>query len=102
MGFRCRNANVAACSDEWRQMAKEAGKKIVELTIADWKPRDHITRENYINAIKYIMAIGGSTNSVLHMPAVAKQAGIDIEYDLFDQLSNQIPLISTIYPSHPT
>ncbi|WP_066458062.1 dihydroxy-acid dehydratase [Anaerotruncus rubiinfantis] len=96
------NANVAACSDEWRQMAKEAGKKIVELTIADWKPRDHITRENYINAIKYIMAIGGSTNSVLHMPAVAKQAGIDIEYDLFDQLSNQIPLISTIYPSHPT
>ena len=95
------NASVAANSDEWHAMARETGRRIVALVREDWRPLDHITRENYINVIKYIMAIGGSTNSVLHIPAVARQAGLDIPYDLFDQLSNEIPLISTIFPSHP-
>lgn len=95
------NASVAANSKRWHQMARETGRKIVSMVQSDWKPLEHITRENYINVIKYVMAIGGSTNSVLHIPAVARQAGIDISIDMFDKLSDVIPLISTIYPSHP-
>ncbi|MCL2000010.1 MAG: dihydroxy-acid dehydratase, partial [Planctomycetes bacterium] len=96
------NASVAANSPEWRQMARDAGRRVVELVRENWRPLDHIHRENYLNAIRYVMAIGGSTNSVLHMPAVARQAGIALEWSEFDSISEQIPLISVIYPSHPT
>ncbi len=95
------NASVAASSPAWKQMAKDAGRRVVELVRENWRPRDHITMESYLNCIRYIMAIGGSTNSVLHMPAVARQAGLTIEWRLFDEISEQVPLISTIYPNHP-
>ena len=49
-----------------------------------------------------MMATGGSTNSLLHIPALARQAGIEITPETFDQISREIPLISTIYPNHPT
>ncbi len=95
------NASVAANSPEWRQMARDAGRRVVELVRENWRPLDHIRRENYLNAIRYVMAIGGSTNSVLHMPAVARQAGIGLEWSAFDAESERIPLLSAIYPSHP-
>lgn len=94
------NASVAANSEEWKQMARESGELIVELIKKDWKPKDHITLESYLNFIKYVMATGGSTNTVLHLPAVAKQAGFKITYEDFDRISREIPLLSTIYPSH--
>ncbi|MDL2324712.1 dihydroxy-acid dehydratase [Ruminococcaceae bacterium OttesenSCG-928-A16] len=96
------NASVAANSAEWKEMAKAAGAKVVELVQKDWRPKEHIAEKNYLNAIAYIMATGGSTNSVLHMPAVAQQAGIALNWQQFDTLSKKVPLISTIYPSHPT
>jgi len=96
------NASVAANSEEWKQMARESGELIVELIKKDWKPKDHITMESYQNFIKYVMATGGSTNTVLHLPAVAKQAGFKITYEDFDRVSREIPLLSTIYPSHDT
>lgn len=83
-------------------MARESGELIVELIKKDWKPKDHITLESYLNFIKYVMATGGSTNTVLHLPAVAKQAGFQITYEDFDRISREIPLLSTIYPSHDT
>ena len=96
------NASVAANSEEWKQMARESGELIVELIKKDWKPKEHITMESYMNFIKYVMATGGSTNTVLHLPAVAKQAGFKITYEDFDRISREIPLLSTIYPSHDT
>ena len=96
------NASVAANSEEWRQMARDSGELIVELIKKDWKPKTHITMDSYMNFIKYVMATGGSTNTVLHLPAVAKQAGFQITYEDFDRISREIPLLSTIYPSHDT
>jgi dihydroxy-acid dehydratase len=96
------NASVAANSEEWKQMARDSGTLIVDLIKKDWRPKDHIPLESYMNFIKYVMATGGSTNTVLHLPAVAKQAGYQITYEDFDRISREIPLLSTIYPSHDT
>lgn len=95
------NAAVPACSDEWLKMAKEAAAKIVKLVKADKKPRDYIKKANFENAIKVVLATGGSTNAILHIPAIANQAGIDISIEEFDTLSKNVPVLSTIYPSHP-
>lgn len=94
------NASVAANSEEWKQLAKDSGRVIVELIEKDWRPKDNIPFEAYLNVIRYVMATGGSTNTVLHLPAVAKQAGFTIGYEEFDQISKEIPVLSTIYPSH--
>ena len=66
------------------------------------KPRDFVTESSFRNVISYVMATGGSTNTLLHLPAIAKQAGIEIAPELFDELSEKVPVISTIYPNHKT
>ncbi|MDR1519148.1 MAG: dihydroxy-acid dehydratase [Planctomycetota bacterium] len=96
------NASVAANSPEWRRLARESGTRIVELVKAGRRPRDFIDRESFLNCVRYIMAVGGSTNSLLHLPAAARQAGIALTWDDFDRVSGEIPLISAIYPNHPT
>jgi dihydroxy-acid dehydratase len=96
------NASVRAQSDAWRGMAKEAARKIVELVKQEVRPLDVLTMANFRNVIRYVMATGGSTNTLLHLPAIASQANYDISPELFDRLSSEIPLISTIYPNHPT
>lgn len=96
------NATVRAQSDEWRKMAEEAGRRIVTLVKDEVRPRDVVTLESFKNVIRYVMATGGSTNSLLHIPASAAQMGYTITPDLFDEISREVPLISTIYPNHPT
>jgi len=83
-------------------MAKEAAKRIVELVREEIRPLDLIKYENFVNAVRYMMATGGSTNSILHIPAIARQAGYKITPELFDKISREVPVISTIYPNHPT
>ncbi|GAA4296598.1 dihydroxy-acid dehydratase [Anaerocolumna aminovalerica] len=95
------NASVRCQSKEWNEMAKIVGKRIVELVKEEVKPRDIIKKENFENAVKYMMATGGSTNSILHIPAMARQADIEIIPEIFDDISRKIPVISTIYPNHP-
>ncbi|WP_313127939.1 dihydroxy-acid dehydratase [Anaerocolumna sp.] len=96
------NASVRCQSEEWNEMAKTTGKRIVELVKEEVRPRDIIKKENFENAVKYMMATGGSTNSILHIPAMARQADIEIIPEIFDDISKKIPVISTIYPNHPT
>lgn len=96
------NASVRSQTAEWHEMAITAAKKIVELVKKEIRPLDIIKRSNFENSVKYMMATGGSTNSILHIPAMAKQAGIDITPEVFDEISRKIPVISTIYPNHPT
>jgi dihydroxy-acid dehydratase len=81
--------------------ARQAGKRILELVKQDIKPSDILKYESFQNAIAVSMAIGGSTNSVIHIPAIAYEAGISIALDDFDRLSRKVPYITKINPSGP-
>lgn len=96
------NATICATSNEWKQMAIQAARKISELTKNNTCPRNIIKKENFLNAIRYAMATGASTNTFLHIPAIANQCGIEIKIDEFDEISEQIPTLLSIYPNHPT
>ena len=96
------NATVRAGSDEWKAMAKKVGTKIMELVKADIHPSSIVTRDSFYNAIRYVMATCGSTNTLLHIPTIAKQAGINITPDEFDRISREVPVLNKIYPSHDT
>lgn len=95
------NASVRSQTPEWREMGLTAARKIVELVKKEIRPLDVIKLENFLNVVRYVMATGGSTNSVLHIPAIARQAGYNITPEVFDKISREIPVISTIYPNHP-
>ncbi len=81
------------------RLAKEAGKRVVELVKQDVKPLDIINENSFENAITMDMMIGGSTNTVLHLPAIAKEAGIKIELDKFDEISRKTPHLVALDPA---
>lgn len=95
------NASVRSQSEKWHQMAREAARKVVEAVKEEKRPSDFVTQESLENVVRYMMATGGSTNSLLHIPALARQMGFDITPETFDAISREVPLISTIYPNHP-
>ena len=66
------------------------------------RPSDILSQSSFENVVRYMMATGGSTNSLLHIPALARQADFDITPETFDVISREVPLLSTIYPNHPT
>ena len=82
-----------------KKQAYDSGKRIVELVKEDVKPRDILTRNAFENAIRVDMAMGGSTNTVLHIPAIGKEANIDIQVDLFDKISQETPNLCSIIPA---
>lgn len=96
------NASVRSQTQKWHEMAKIAARRITELVKEEIRLSDIITQKSFENAVRYMMATGGSTNSVLHIPAMARQAGFDVTPELFDKISSEVPCISTIYPNHPT
>ncbi len=81
------------------RLAKEAGKRVVELVKQDVKPLDIINENSFENAVTMDMMIGGSTNTVLHLPAIAKEAGIKIELDKFDEISRKTPHLVALDPA---
>ena len=95
------NASVRSQSEKWHQMAREAARKVVEAVKEEKRPSDFVTQKSLENVVRYMMATGGSTNSLLHIPALARQMGFDITPETFDAISREVPLISTIYPNHP-
>ena len=95
------NASVRSQSEKWHQMAREAARKVVEAVNKEKRPSDFVTQKSLENVVRYMMATGGSTNSLLHIPALARQMGFDITPETFDAISREVPLISTIYPNHP-
>ncbi len=82
-----------------KKQAYETGKKIVELVKKGIKPRDIMTKQAFENAIMVDMAMGGSTNTVLHIPAVAHEAGVEISVDHFDEISKKTPNLCKIIPA---
>ena len=81
------------------RIAKESGKRVVELVKNDIKPRDFVNEESFKNAITMDMLIGGSTNTVLHLPAIAIEMGIKLDLDLFDEISKKTPHLVAIDPA---
>lgn len=96
------NASERSETKAWFALAKEAGRKIMEVWSEKKRPSEFLSLSNFQNVIRYMMATGGSTNSLLHVPAIAKQIGLEITPEDFDEISREIPLISAIYPNHPT
>lgn len=80
-------------------MAKHSGVRAVELAKYDFKPSDFITKESFYNAIKLDMMLGCSTNTALHLPALAHEAGIKITLDDFDRIGKEVPHIVKLSPS---
>jgi len=83
---------------EKKRIAQLSGEKIVELVRKGVKARDIMTKEAFRNAIRVDLALGGSTNTVLHLPAIAHEAGIPFDIKLFDQLSRVTPKICSMRP----
>ncbi|KAI9098390.1 hypothetical protein K1719_025015 [Acacia pycnantha] len=76
-----------------------AGKYLLELLKMDLKPRDIITRKSLRNAMVIVMALGGSTNAVLHLIAIARSVGIDLTLDDFQKVSDEVPFLADLKPS---
>lgn len=91
-------ATALAASSEKRHIAFESGQRIVELVKQNITPRKIMTRKAFENAIRVDMALGGSTNTVLHIPAIAYDAGVDLTLDVFDDLSKTTPHITNMLP----
>lgn len=93
------NGSILAVDERREVLARAAGKQIMTLVEMDLKPRDIITRETVDNAFALDMAMGGSTNTVLHLLAVAHEAGIDYPLELLNDLSERIPNLCKVSPS---
>lgn len=91
-------ATALAVSSKKRRMAFESGVKIVELIKKNRTPRKIMTRKAFENAIMVDLALGGSTNTVLHIPAIAHDAGVDLPLETFDELSRKTPHICDMLP----
>jgi dihydroxy-acid dehydratase len=78
--------------------SRNAGRKIMELAAKGITPRMIMTREAFVNAIIVHSAIGGSTNATIHLPSIARELGITLEPELFDEINHRIPHIGNIYP----
>ncbi|MDF2234806.1 L-arabinonate dehydratase [Albimonas sp. CAU 1670] len=93
------NAAIPAVDSRRRVMAQLTGRRIVQMVKDDLKPSDVLTREAFENAIRCNGAIGGSTNAVIHLLALAGRAGVDLTLDDWDRLGRDIPTIVNLMPS---
>ena len=98
MGLAGNGTIPAAYSGRRRMLAKKAGWGVMDLVKKNVLPRDIMTLEAFENAIAVDMAIGGSTNTVLHLPAIAHEAGVDLSLDLFDEISRKARYITKMSP----
>jgi dihydroxy-acid dehydratase len=92
-------ASIPAADSRHARMAVETGRRAVAMVWEDMKPRDILTAASFDNAITTVLALGGSTNAVVHLIALARRAGIDLRLDRFDELSRRTPLIANVRPA---
>ena len=93
------NGTILATSGSRRELVQEAGKQILKLIEADLKPRDIVTLNSIDNALALDMAMGGSTNTVLHTLALAQEAGVDYPLSRLNEVSARVPNICKVAPS---
>lgn len=92
-------ATALATVNERRRLAKETGKSIVNLVEKNICPSDIMTKNAFDNAVRTLMAVGGSSNSVIHLIAIARRLGIDLTLERFDELSQTTPLLANLRPA---
>ena len=92
------NSTIPAYMAKRKVLARRTGEKIIELVQKDIRPRDILTKEAFLNAIAVDMAIGGSSNTVLHLLAIAYEAEVDLDINMFDEISKKIPKICSFSP----
>jgi dihydroxy-acid dehydratase len=92
-------SSIPAPDSAHGRMAAAAGRRIVDLVWADVKPRDLLTSAAFDNAITVAMSLGGSTNAIVHLVAMARRAGIALDLDHFDRISRRTPVLGDIRPS---
>jgi dihydroxy-acid dehydratase len=93
------NGTIPAVDARRLRLAKRAGARIMELLEKGIKPRDIMTQEAFENAVAVDMALGGSTNTVLHLPAIAYEAGVRLELESFDAISRRTPYLCSMSPA---
>lgn len=96
------NGTIPAVYSERIRLAKHAGMQIMELVKRDIKPRDIMTEKAFLNALTIDMALGCSTNSMLHLPAIAHEAGVELNLDIANELSAKTPNLCHLAPAGPT
>jgi dihydroxy-acid dehydratase len=92
-------ASIPAVDANHQRMATDTGRRIVDMVWEDLKPSDFLTAASFDNAITTVLALGGSTNALVHLIAMARRAGVPLSLDRFDQLAQRTPLIANLRPS---
>jgi dihydroxy-acid dehydratase len=92
-------ASIPAPDSNHAKMATLTGKRIVDMVWEDLKPRDFLVKESFDNAIVTLLAMGGSTNALIHLVAMAGRAGIKLPLDRFNDFSAKVPLLANVRPS---
>lgn len=91
---------MQALSEEQLEAAVQAGRNAVELVKKGLTPKQIMTREAFENAISVLLAMGGSLNACLHLPAIANEVGVDLPFTLFDDISRRVPFIAGVTPNN--
>ena len=100
LGFTLPGASsIPAPDSNHARMATESGRRAVEMVWEDLTPNKILTQNSVDNAIKVHMAMGGSTNAIIHLVAMARRAGIQLDMKRFDELSREVPVIANVRPS---
>jgi len=94
-------ATAHAINDRKLEIARQTGREIVRLVREERKPRDHIKVASFRNAIRADMAIGGSTNTCLHLPAIAMEFDVKLPLEVFDKISREVPHLINLRPGGP-
>jgi len=92
-------ASIPAPDSRHAQMATLAGKAIVEMVWEDVKPLDYLSAASFDNAVTAVVGLGGSTNSIVHLVAMAKRCGINLTIDRFDEIARRTPVLANLRPS---
>src|ERR671917_56806 len=92
-------SSIPAADSGHPRMASMSGRRIVEMVWEDLKPSDILDERSYEDAVKAVMALGGSTNAVIHLTALARRSGVSMDLSRFDEISRRVPALANIRPS---
>ena len=101
MGLRG-NGTIPAVYSERIRLAKHAGMKVMELLKNNVRPSDIMTKKAFLNCLTVVMALGCSTNTMLHLPAIAHEAGVELNMDIANEISAKTPNLCHLAPAGPT
>jgi dihydroxy-acid dehydratase len=96
------NGTIPAVYSERIRLAKHAGMAVMDMVKKNIRPRDIMTKEAFMNALTMDMALGCSTNSMLHLPAIAHEAGVELDIDIANEISERTPNLCHLAPAGPT